>query len=346
MDASPQNIGLAPGGSLAGPPAPGEVREVAPGVLWLRFDLPFLLNHVNIFLLEDDGGWAAFDTGLGTDATKAAWETVLAGVLSGRRLTKVICSHYHPDHVGLAGWLTQRFGCPLLMPRTELLMTRVLETRQPSPSTNFYAERGLDLDEGARVAGEGHGYLTLITGLPQSFERMLAGGTLRIGGREFTVMTGGGHAPEQGMLYCASDNIFLSADQVMTKISPNISVHSMEPDANPLGEYLESLAALGRDVPDDALVLPGHHLPFTGLHARLTELARHHEARCALIADAARQRPCSAADLLPVLFKRRMDSHQTGFAFGETLAHINIMRQRGEVVQSRDEDGILRVRTT
>ena len=329
----------------AEPPEPGTVREVAPGILWMRFALPFLLNHVNVYLIEDEGGWAAFDTGLGDDLTKSAWEAVLAGPLRGQRLTRVICSHFHPDHVGLVGWLTARFDCALWMPRTEMLMTRMLQHGAPASRGPFYAEHGLAPDEGARVAGEGHGYLRMITGLPDQYQRLTAGETLRVGGRDFAAFTGGGHAPEQGMLYCAAAGILLAADQVLARISPNISVQAMEPDADPLGEYLASLAELQRCVPAEVLALPGHHLPFTGLHTRLAELARHHADRCALIADAARLQPRTAAELLPVLFKRRMDSHQTGFAFGETLAHVNAMRARGELVQTRGEDGVLRVRT-
>ena len=327
------------------PPEPGEVGQVAPGILWLRFALPFLLDHVNVFLIEDDGGWAAFDTGLGNDATKAAWDAVLSGPLHGQRLTQVVCSHFHPDHVGLVGWLTQRFDCPLRMPRTELLMTRMLEHGAPPSRGPFYAEHGLTLDTGERLAGEGHDYLRMITGLPDQYRRLQAGGALRIGTRDFLVLTGGGHAPEQAMLYCAEDGVLLAADQVLTRISPNISVQAMEPDADPLGDYLASLAELRGCVASDALVLPGHHLPFTGLHERLAELARHHAGRCSLIADAARTEPRTAAELLPVLFKRQMDSHQTGFAFGETLAHVNYMLARNELEQVRAADGVLRVRS-
>ncbi len=328
---------------FAEPPEPGRVREVAPGVLWARFALPFLLNHVNVYLVEDEGGWAAFDTGLGDDVTKAAWEAVFAGALHGQKLTRIVCSHFHPDHVGLVGWLTQRFAAPLSMPRAEFLMTRVLEDRVMAADPGFYAERGLEVGAGGRVAGDGHEYLKLVTGLPTRFHRLVAGETLRIGGRDFTVHTGGGHAPEQGMLHCASDGLFFPADQVLLRISPNISVGSMEPDANPLGEYLASLAGLGRAIPGDVLVLPGHGVPFTGLHARMGELAEHHAGRCAQIAEAARQAPRTAAELLPVLFKRQMDAHQTGFAFGEVLAHVNYMRRRGELVQMREADGVLRV---
>ena len=163
------------------PPDPGHVREVAPGVLWVRLALPFLLNHVNVYLIEDEGGWAVFDTGLGNDETRAAWEAVFAGALHGQVLTRVVCSHFHPDHVGLVGWLTQRFTAPLSMPRSEFLMTRVLEDRVMAPDPVFYTERGLEVNAGGRVAGDGHGYLKLVTGLPTRFHRLVAGETLRIG---------------------------------------------------------------------------------------------------------------------------------------------------------------------
>jgi glyoxylase-like metal-dependent hydrolase (beta-lactamase superfamily II) len=327
-------------------PEPGALIEAAPGIMWLRLALPFQLNHVNVYLIEDDGGWAVFDTGLGTDACKAVWDGVFAGRLHGHRLTRIICSHYHPDHMGLVGWLTERFSAPLLVTRTEFLVTKVLENRAFAANTRFYTERGMPLESGDVVADNGHGYLRMVTGLPAQFERLQAGHTLRIGGRDFAILTGGGHSPEQAMLHCEADGIFLSADQVLTKISPNIGVQAMEPAANPLGEYLASLADLRVKIPEDVLVLPGHHVLFTGLHTRIGELQAHHAMRCGLIADAARAEPRTAGDLLPVLFKREMDAHQTGFAFGETVAHLNYMILRGELVQFRDSDGVLRVRAT
>jgi glyoxylase-like metal-dependent hydrolase (beta-lactamase superfamily II) len=326
------------------PPEPGDAIEIAPGILWLRFTLPFLLNHVNAYLIEDHGGWAALDTGLGTETTKAAWDSIFAGKLHGQRLTRVICTHYHPDHMGLVGWLTARFGCPLSITRTEFLVTKVLESRAFAANPQFYIQRGLPSESSDQISADGHGYLRLVTGLPLEYHRLIAGQTLRIGGRVFEILTGGGHAPEQAMLYCAAEKLFFSADQVLTKISPNISVQAMEPNANPLGDYLDSLNEIRREIPDEVLVLPGHHVPFTGLHARAAELLAHHEHRCGLIAAAAASAPRTAADLLPVLFKRQMDAHQMGFAFSETVAHINYMAARGDLAQTLDPDGVLRVR--
>ncbi len=325
-------------------PAPGELREVAPGIMWLRLALPFLLDHVNVYLIEDESGWALLDTGLGDAATKAVWDGVFAGPLHGQKLSRIVCSHFHPDHMGLVGWLTSRFDCPLHVTRTEFLVTKAMEFRAFAANPQFYEKHGLSADSGVQVASSGHWYLQLFTGLPTQFQRLVAGRNLRIGGRDFRVLTGGGHSPEQAMLYCAAEKLFFPVDQVLPKISPNIGVQAMEPAADPLCEYLASLAALRRDIPEDVLVLPGHIMPFQGLHTRIEELQAHHESRCALIADAARQAPRSAAELLPVLFKRQMDAHQTGFAFGETVAHVNYMVGRGELVEAHDADGVLRVR--
>jgi glyoxylase-like metal-dependent hydrolase (beta-lactamase superfamily II) len=326
------------------PPDPGTMREIAPGILWLRLPLPFLLDHVNVYLVEDGNGWAALDTGLGNDICKAAWEAAFAGPLSGKKLTQVICSHFHPDHMGLAGWLTQRFACPLLVSRTEFLTVKVLENTIFAASPDFYSERGMPPEFGAAVADSGHSYLHMTTGVPNQFERLQAGRSLTIGGRTFGILTGGGHSPEQVMLHCEADKIFFSFDQVLTRISPNVSVASMEPAADPLGEYLSSLTQVREVIPADVLVLPGHHVPFYGLHRRADELLEHHAIRCGLIDDAVRIAPQTASDLVPVLFKRKMDAHQTGFAFGETVAHVNYMIAQKRVVETRDPDGILRLR--
>jgi glyoxylase-like metal-dependent hydrolase (beta-lactamase superfamily II) len=324
------------------PPASGEVTELAPGVLWARFALPFRLNHVNIYLIRDAAGWVAVDTGVADDDTRAAWDALLAGPMRGEGLSGLIVTHFHPDHVGLAGWLTARFGIPLHMPRTEFLFSAAITHQALGKNPDFYERHGLSAEAVDRVTGKGHGYLRMTTGLPGHFNRLVHGGAITIGHRVFDVLTGGGHAPEQAMLHCAADKIFLSADQVLTRISPNISTESYEPDANPLGEFLDSLALLARTIPHDVLVLPGHHLPFTGLHVRIGELIAHHAGRCALIAQACRAAPRSAADLVPVVFERPLDPQQMSFAFHEVVAHVNYMRARGELVQVKGGDGVLR----
>jgi glyoxylase-like metal-dependent hydrolase (beta-lactamase superfamily II) len=312
------------------PPAPGHPLEVAPGLLWVRLALPYRLDHVNVYLLEDGPGWAVLDTGLDNEATRAVWEALLAGPLAGRPLSRILATHYHPDHIGLAGWLCARFELPLLMSQTEYLVSLAIHldpgALNAEPYRSFYRSHGLDADTTERLLTNGHRYLRMISGLPRTFRRLIAGETLRIGPRTFEVMTGGGHAPEQVMLFCRAEDLLLCADQVLAKISPNVSVHAMDPEGDPLGIYLRSLAGLKRDIPEHALVLPGHNLPFVGLHARIDELREHHEARCQAIAEACRKASCTTAELVPVVFRRPIDDpHQMGFAFGEVLAHVNYM---------------------
>ena len=230
------------------PPAPGTALEVAPGVLWVRMTLPFLLDHVNLYLIEDGPGWALIDTGIGDDATKAAWTALLGGVMAGRPITRLVLTHCHPDHLGLAGWLAERFGMPMLMSRTEYLMAQNIRFNSEGIGSDahraFYVRRGLAADAVDALLGRGHDYLRMTTGLPPTFSRLVAGEGIEIGGRRFEVLTGGGHSPEQAMLLCREDKLFLAADQVLARISPNISVWPWEPEEDPLGAYLHSLRAL------------------------------------------------------------------------------------------------------
>lgn len=323
-------------------PATGEPVEVARGVLWVRFALPFQLDHINIFLIEDGEGWAVVDAGINNAATRAAWEALIAGPLKGRRLTRLIVTHFHPDHIGLAGWLCARFDMPMWTTQTSYLSSANISLQpgalDAKPYRDFYLRHGLEEGTTNLVATQGHGYLRMVAPLPPTFTRIVAGDHIMIGGRRFDVLTGDGHAPEQAMLYCAEERLFFAADQVLAKISPNVSVWAVDPDGDPLGLYLRSLMGLRRDVPEDVLVLPGHQLPFHGLHRRAHALADHHGERCALISEATRKQPMSAAELVPVLFHRPLDPHQMSFAFSEVLAHVNYMLGQGELVWSDDKD--------
>lgn len=327
-------------------PRPGAVIEVAPGVLWTRLALPFRLDHVNIYLIEDGDGWAVFDAGIGDQASRETWRALLEGPLAGRRLTRLIVTHYHPDHIGLAGWLCAEYGLPLLTSQTAYLGCLTISLSPGSldakPYRDFYARHGLDAKTLNLVTTQGHRYLKMVTPLPPTFTRLVAGDALTIGGREFSVLSGDGHAPEQIMLYCASDNFLLAADQVLARITPNISVWAVEPEGDPLGLYIRSLAKLKSSIPDDALALPGHQLPFKGLHWRCDELIAHHEERCAQIAAACRQTPHTVAELVPVIFTRALDPHQLSFAFSEVHAHVNYMLRRRELTHATGADGIVR----
>jgi glyoxylase-like metal-dependent hydrolase (beta-lactamase superfamily II) len=314
------------------PPGVGEVIEVAAGVFWARIPLPFRLDHVNIYIIEDGDGWAVVDTGIDSEDARLAWAALLNGPLAGRRLTRIIVTHMHPDHIGLAGWLIERFDAQLLTSQTayvECLNLILAPSRLPAPIyRDFYLGNGLDEATTMLISTRGHDYLRMVAPLPPTFDRLVANDRLTIGGRVFEILSGDGHAAEQLMLFNREENFFLAADQVLARISPNVSVGAVSPRGDPLGLYLRSLRALMIDLPADSLVLPGHDFPFFGLHRRSAELIAHHEARCETLLRACRQKPHRPAELLPLLFANTLDSHQMGFAFTELLAHINYLLER------------------
>jgi glyoxylase-like metal-dependent hydrolase (beta-lactamase superfamily II) len=331
-------------------PGADQVVEITSGVLWIRLKLPFRLNHVNIYLLADGDGWAMVDTGFGNDATIAAWEALFEGPLAGKAITRVIVTHAHPDHVGQAGWIVERFRCPFYMSQIEYLQGVYHQNRRTEErvvnSRQFFRRHGMDEEITAQLLGRGQDYLKKTVPLPAAYRRLSHGSDIVIGARTFRVITGAGHSPDQVMLYCAADKLFLSADQVLSKISPNVSVWAHEPEENALGAYLASLKAISDSLPDDVLVLPGHGVPFYGVKTRIRQLSDHHEERCEMIAVACREVAMTSAELVPVIFhKHVLDAHQTGFAAGELIAHVNYMLVHDRLTVVRKPDGVLRFRS-
>lgn len=332
---------------VATPPATGECLEIAPGILWTRLALPFRLNHVNIYLIEDGDGYAAVDTGIADEGTKEAWQTLLAGPLKHTRLTRLIVTHHHPDHIGLAGWLCSEFGIPLLTSQTGFLACNNISLSPNALGSDayraFYRAHGMSDATAETVSTQGNFYLRMVTPLPLTFFRLVAGEKLKVGRRVFDILSGDGHAPEQIMLYDAAAGLLLAADQVLARITPNVSVWAVEPDGDPLGLYTRSLMSIAAGLPDDTFVLPGHELPFYGLHTRIGEILAHHEERCDVILKAVLQAPMTVADLVPVLFTRPLDPHQMSFAFSETHAHVNLLIHREKLVWEKDGDNVMRV---
>ncbi len=330
------------------PPSPGEAREVAPGVLWLRMPLPFALNHINLWALDDGDGWAIVDTGTKTPEVLAAWQSLLApdGALRGRPVTRVIATHMHPDHMGMAGWLTRKFNVRLWMTREEYLMCRTLTAdtgrEAPDDAIRFFqrcgwSEEALDVYR-ARFGGFGK----FIHALPDSLRRMLDGECLRIGNDDWRVVVGRGHSPEHACLVCDERQLMISGDQVLPRISSNVSVHPTEPDADPLGDWLASIAHLRGTLREDLLVLPAHGEPFVGVHARLDRLAQGHANGLNRLRQRLKQ-PLRAIDCFGALFARSIDqqSEVLGLATGESLAHLNYLMLRGEVGCTPDKAGVL-----
>ena len=335
-------------------PAIGAVREVAPGVAWLRMPLPFALDHINLWLLRDAHGdaaapgWSVVDCGAATDATREGWEAIFAGALQGLPLQRVLATHCHPDHVGLSEWLCSRWNAPFWITTGEYGFARMMSAGLPgtdgTAAIPHFQRHGLaDPALLAQMQSRKNYYPTLVPAVPLAYTRMQDGQLVAIGDHEWRVITGFGHAPEHASLYCAGLNVLISGDMVLPRISTNVSVFAVEPEANPLTLYLDSLDKFS-DLPDDVLVLPSHGKPFIGLHTRIAQLKQHHAERLAEVMDACRAEWRSAADIVPQMFRRPLDAHQLSFALGEALAHLHTLWYDGIVRRKCAPDGIIRFR--
>ncbi|MCY1389400.1 Hydroxyacylglutathione hydrolase [compost metagenome] len=319
-------------------PAAGQVREVADGVLWLRMPLPFGLDHINLYLLRHEHGWVVVDTGLATDASRDVWERVFVEVLEGRPILALVATHFHYDHTGLLGWLADRFHCPVYMTQGEFQSMFVTPPQGDDPGwefRQFYQRAGLDaaqIESLLPVVRASHYQIQQ----PHSYRRLREGSVLTIGERRWRVVIGSGHSPEHACLYSEDDRLLISGDQVLPRITSSVCVGVTEPDANPLGEWLESLRRL-RVLPADVLVLPAHERPFVGLHERLLQLLKHHERHLENLVGNLRG-AMTAAELRPLLFPRIKGPFDLLMSLGETLAHINFLVEEGSLVREPDGD--------
>jgi glyoxylase-like metal-dependent hydrolase (beta-lactamase superfamily II) len=326
-------------------PEPGAILEVAPGVRWLRMPLPFQLNHINLWLLEDDGGWTIVDTGIGNEETRGCWEQIFRNELKDRKVKRVILTHYHPDHAGNAAWLCERFGVELWTTQGEYLTAHAVRAAAAGYTSDavlaVFEKNGLDGERRAAMSPRGNRYAALVPGFPASYRRIYDGDAVRIGGRDWRAIVGYGHAPEHLSLYCRELNVVIAGDMLLSTISTNVSVWSVDPEGDPLRLFLQSIARY-RELPADVLVLPSHGKPFRGAHARIAELEAHHAERFGELEDALRQKTLSAAELLEVLFRRPLDAHQTFFAMGEAIAHLHYLYYAGRATRAVGADGIMR----
>ena len=324
-------------------PEAGETMVVAPGIVWLRMPLPFALGHINLWLLEDDDGWAIVDTGVYVDESREVWKKTFASVMQERPVNRVLVTHLHPDHVGCAGWLTDRFDVPLWMSREEYFLCRILVAdtgrKTPREGDQFYAAAGFKPEQMEYYHKMFGMFGKYVAELPESYTRLKDSDTLQIGNHHWEVIVGRGHSPEHACLYCRQENLLISGDQLLPRISSNVSVYPTEPGADPLADWLDSLGTLKSRIAPDVLVLPAHGKPFRGAHERLDALIAEHidglnklEAIC----DEAKR----AVDVFPALFKSKIGEHNLIMATGESIAHLNYLVNRDRLTVERDADGV------
>ena len=350
-------------------PDEGSTLQVAPGIKWIRMVLPFALNHINLWLLRDEiedpsnpdnilQGWTVVDCCISRAESKAQWETIFATQLEGLPILRVIVTHMHPDHVGLASWLCERWSTSSHVCRLWISATDYNSAKLGSHSTTgfggesaalFFAAHGLvDADSLEKIRARTGYYSAMVPDVPKSYVRLMDSKTVAIGAginrHEWRCIGGYGHAPEHIALYCEALSVLISGDMILPRISTNVSVYDMEPEANALALFLESIDKF-LPLPVDTLCLPSHGKPFRGLHTRIQQLHDHHRDRLAEVMDACALTPCSAADILPIMFKRELDLHQTTFAMGEALAHLHLLWFEGKLQRRLGGDGIYRFAT-
>lgn len=329
----------------AEPPAPGEAVEVAEGVLWMRLPLPMALDHVNIYALDDGEGWTVIDTGLSSNKTRRIWETLLGGPLGGKPITRVVVTHHHPDHVGNAGWFQSEHGAELVTSRTSWLFARMLtldvQETWPQETLDFYRSAGMAPEVlKARMKDRPFNFADTVYPMPLGFARIKQGDVIRMGGRDWDVHMGNGHAPEHATFWSRDDNLVLSGDQILSSISPNLGVYATEPMADPVSAWMEACERLQTLARPDHLVLGGHKLPFTGLPLRMRQLIdNHHGALDRLLKHL--DQPRAAADCFLPLFKRTIREGEYGLALVEAVAHVNHLYHIGAVTRTQRADGAL-----
>lgn len=326
------------------PPAEGEAIAIADGVLWLRLPLPMALDHVNVYALDEGDGWTIVDTGFDTGRTRRIWQSLLADPLAGRPILRIIGTHHHPDHIGLAGWFMQEHSAGLVMSRTAWLTARMLQLdRQESPTPQaiaFWRHAGMPAElREKRAAERPFNFADMVHPLPPGFTRLIAGQEIRLGGRRWRVEMAHGHAPCHATFWSLDDDLVIGGDQLLASISPNLGVHPTEPDADPVGEWLESCYRLLALAEERHLVLPGHKLPFTGLPERLRQLIDNHHGALQRMEIALRKSPRTAVECFDILFKRRIGEAEFGLALAEAVAHVNHLRGKDVILAVGERDG-------
>jgi glyoxylase-like metal-dependent hydrolase (beta-lactamase superfamily II) len=338
----------------------GGALVVAPGVKWVRMALPFALDHINLWLLRDAmddpagggariQGWSIVDCCINHDDAKAQWESVFAHELDGLPVLRVIVTHMHPDHIGLAHWLCERWNATLWISATDYQVAQLgclgATGFSGERTADFFAAHGLTSPSvHAQIARRSHYFSSLVPSVPAHYSRLMDGQSVHIGPHRWRCISGYGHAPEHIALYCDALGVLIGGDMMLPRISTNVSVYEQEPEADSLALFLQSIDKF-LSLPTDTLVLPSHGKPFTGLHTRIAQLHTHHRDRLVEVRQACDGQDCSAADILPVLFKYPLDLHQTTFAMGESIAHLHALWHAGALRRSRDTHGVFRFRT-
>ena len=330
-------------------PKAGETMALADGITWLRMPLPMSLNHINLWLLRDDGGWVIVDTGVDIPDSRNVWQATFTAAMRDDPATHIIVTHLHPDHVGCAGWLVDEFDVDLWMTREEYMLCRLLvrDTGREAPeeAVRFYRAAGYSEEQLALYEKHFGMFGRVVGELPESYKRMQDGERWQFAGQEWEVIVGRGHSPEHACLFDRSRNILISGDQILPTISPNVGVWPTEPKADPLRDWFESIDKLLQLLPEDVLVLPAHGKPFRGAHTRLQQLHKEHTDNLDKLLETGHQ-PRRAVDVFGEIFNSNINDGNRIMATGEALSHLNHLCNAGSMVAENDSAGVTWYRRT
>lgn len=325
------------------PPSPAELIPVAEGVFWLRMPLPFRLDHINLWVLEDEDGWIIVDSGVATDDTTTLWLSICGKLTEKKPIKRVIITHLHPDHIGLAGWLCRQHDAELWISREEYLLCRMLledgNREAPDEAISFYRAAGFTEEQLHIYHAKFGSFGNLIRGLPNSYHRMQDGDNIAINGKQWHLVSGAGHCPEHICLHCPELNVFIAGDQLLPTISSNVSVWPYEPDANPLKDWMDSCQKLHQLLPPTTLILPSHGLPFVGAQTRLEALLNDHKKDLETVVTHCTT-PKRVVDLFPLIFNNPVTPGMWLFATGESYAHLNYLMAEGKITVNTDSDRV------
>jgi glyoxylase-like metal-dependent hydrolase (beta-lactamase superfamily II) len=323
-------------------PAPGTAAQVADGIFWISTPVPFVsLKQINLWLLRDGPGWTMIDCGYGKPDVREQIEQVWSKVLEGRPITRLIITHFHPDHAGNSAYICRRWGLRPRMSQAEWLTAHLAHVEQDTDAMTsraiFYRRHGLGEALVSQFLSEVISYKDGVE-LPPDYRRLRDGDELAIDGHRWRVIVGGGHSPEHVSLYSSERRILIAGDQILPAITTNVSTWSTEPEFDAVGAFLTTCRTFLDLLHADTLVLPSHRRPFFNARRRLQELSVHHAERLNQILATGTE--IAAGDLMGVLFRSGLDGHQIGFAMGEAIAHLNHLVALGHLRMVEDRTGV------
>ena len=308
------------------------MQPIAENIYQVRLPLPFALNHVNCYLLRDDEGWTMLDAGLNWPDLHQAWQAAFAALqIDLSDIRRIVLTHMHPDHFGMAGHFQARTGAPVYLSPREAELAQIVWVEngwRQELSSGFWQQAGVTGAVLATVTSQTDRLRQMTMPHPTTVTMLPPGATITMAGRPWQVLHAPGHADGQIIFYDAADQLLLSGDQVLMKITPNIGLWPTTA-LNPLERYLHSLAELAK-LPV-RLALPGHGRLIEDWAARLAELQTHHQLRLAKMADAAADGVSALAVAQRVFNFHNFSEHEVRFAVAETLAHLEYLVDRGEL---------------